>query len=75
MIAGSLTLAGAQRPVRLQVSEKQEDVFHCATSVLQSAFGLKPYAAFLGALRVRDAVDIEVDVDLSEPGPAPGARP
>ena len=74
-IAGALTVAGAERPVRLELSESKPDVYHAVTSVLQSAFGVKPYTAFLGALRVRDAVDIEVDVDLSEPGPAPEARP
>jgi polyisoprenoid-binding protein YceI len=75
VIAGTLTIAGAERPVRLQLSESRDGVYQAAASVLQSAFGVKPYTALLGALRVRDAVDIEVDVDLSEDGDAPGARP
>lgn len=73
VIAGALTVAGAECPVRFELSESKPDVYHGATSVLQSAFGVKPYTAFLGALRVRDAVDIEVDVDLSESGQAPEA--
>jgi polyisoprenoid-binding protein YceI len=75
VIAGTLTIAGAGRPVRLQLSESRDGVYQAATSVLQSAFGVKPYTALLGALRVRDAVDIEVDVNLSEQGDAPVAGP
>ena len=38
---------------------------------MQSGYGIKPYTAFLGALRVRDAVDVAIDVDLpgTENGP------
>ncbi len=35
------------------------------TTVVQSAYGLRPYTAFLGTLKVRDAVDVEVEVDMS----------
>ncbi len=35
---------------------------------MQSAYGIKPYTAFFGALKVRDAVDIEVNADISGPG-------
>ena len=56
MISGTLTLAGSTRPVRLQVSQTGPDHYHATTSVRQSDFGIKPYTAFLGALRVRDAV-------------------
>ena len=36
---------------------------------MQSDYGIKPYTAFLGALRVRDAVEIAADVGLSDPRP------
>jgi hypothetical protein len=41
---------------------------------VQSEHGIKPYRGFLGALRVRDAVDVDVDVDLSEPADATGTQ-
>ena len=44
------------------------------TTVVQSAHGIKPYTGFFGALRVRDAVDVDVDVDLSQPDGATGAQ-
>jgi len=34
------------------------------TTVVQSGFGIKPYSAMLGALRVRDAVEVRAEVRL-----------
>jgi polyisoprenoid-binding protein YceI len=63
-ISGTLRLAGQSGPFQLQVSETGSGRYHATGSVLQSAFGIKPYRGFFGALKVRDAVDVEVDVDL-----------
>jgi polyisoprenoid-binding protein YceI len=73
-IAGTLTLAGQSRPMRLQVTVTGEDRYHATASVVQSEYGIKPYTGFLGALRVRDAVNVDVDVDLAEPGRGAGAQ-
>jgi len=73
-ILGTLTLAGAAKPLRLQVSKTGPERYHATTSVVQSAHGIRPYAGFLGALRVRDAVAVAVDLDLSQPADATGAR-
>src|SRR5579875_1778571 len=59
-ISGTLSLAGRAQP--------GEATHHATGSVLQSDFGIKPYSGFFGALKVRDRVDVEADVDLSEPG-------
>jgi polyisoprenoid-binding protein YceI len=71
VISGTLTLAGATRPLRLQVSEAGPGQYRATTSVVQTAYGIKPYSGFLGALKVRDAVAVEVEVDLAaaEAGP------
>lgn len=65
VIAGTLTIAGMSRPVRLDVTKTGADGFHASTTIRQSDFGIKPYSAFLGALKVSDAVKAEVDVDLA----------
>jgi polyisoprenoid-binding protein YceI len=65
-ILGTLTLRGEARPLRVQVSETGPGRYHAEATVVQSGHGIKPYTAFLGALRVRDAVDVAVDVDLSD---------
>jgi polyisoprenoid-binding protein YceI len=67
LISGNLTLAGTTRPLQLQVSRTGRDAYRATTSVLQSEFGIKPYSGFMGALKVRDAVDVEVNVDFSGP--------
>jgi polyisoprenoid-binding protein YceI len=75
VISGTLTLAGAARPLRLEVRQTGPDRYHATTTVTQSQHGIKPYSGFFGALRVRDAVDVDVDIDLSEqPGGAGGAQ-
>jgi polyisoprenoid-binding protein YceI len=75
VISGTLTLAGQSRPLQLQVSNTGADQYHATTSVVQTQFGIKPYTGFFGALRVRDAVDVDVDVDLSEQSGAPEGTP
>jgi polyisoprenoid-binding protein YceI len=70
IIQGMLTLGGASRPLRLHVSETGDESFRATASVRQTEFGIKPYTAFLGALKVSDAVGIEVDVNLAESGAA-----
>jgi len=67
VISGNLTLAGITRPLQLQVSKTGQDAYQATASVVQSHFGIKPYSGFLGALKVRDNVDIEVSIDLSGP--------
>jgi len=70
-IGGTLTLRGQARPLRLRVKQTGTDHYHAEAQVVQSDYGIKPYTAFLGALRVRDAVDVAVELDLSDPGPGP----
>jgi len=71
-ISGTLTLRGQARPLRLQVKQTGTGRYHAETQVVQSNYGIKPYTAFLGALRVRDAVDVAVELDLSDPVADPG---
>jgi polyisoprenoid-binding protein YceI len=71
-VTGTLTLAGAARPLRLDVRSMGPDRYHATTSVVQSEYGIKPYRGFMGALKVRDAVDVDVDVDLSDEAGAGG---
>jgi polyisoprenoid-binding protein YceI len=69
-VQGILALAGSARPLRLHVAQTGPDSYHATASVRQSEFGIKPYSAFLGALKVSDAVGVSADVQLSEPDAA-----
>jgi polyisoprenoid-binding protein YceI len=68
-ISGTLTIRGQSRPLRVKVTQTGDGQYHAEAKVAQSDYGIKPYTAFLGALRVRDAVEIAVDVGLSDPPP------
>jgi polyisoprenoid-binding protein YceI len=72
-ISGTLTIRGQERPLRVRVTQTGTDRYHAEAQVVQSDYGIKPYTAFLGALRVRDAIDITVDLDLSDPAADSGA--
>jgi polyisoprenoid-binding protein YceI len=74
-ISGTFTLRGQSRPLRLQVKQTGTDRYHAETQVVQSDYGIKPYTAFLGALRVRDAVDAAIELDLSDPAAGSGTGP
>ena len=65
-IEGTLTLNGKSQPVRLQVTEPAPGRYRGSGTVLQSAFGIKPYSGFFGALKLRDEVVVEFEVDLSK---------
>jgi polyisoprenoid-binding protein YceI len=67
-LAGSLTLAGTTRPLRLEVARTGPASYHATGSVRQTDFGIKPYTAFLGALKVSDTVRVSVDVELPDGG-------
>jgi polyisoprenoid-binding protein YceI len=63
-VEGELTLAGQTHPLRLRVRRQDDATVAGATSVVQSQWGIKPYSGLFGALKLRDAVDVEFTVAL-----------
>jgi polyisoprenoid-binding protein YceI len=61
-ISGTLTLHGVAAPIDVEVRQADSGRYRTTTVVRQSAYGIKPYSAFLGALKVRD--DVEVDIEV-----------
>ena len=64
-IEGTLTLNGRSQPVRLQLTGPAPGRYRGTVTIVQSAFGIKPYTGFFGALKLRDEVVAEFEVDLS----------
>jgi polyisoprenoid-binding protein YceI len=61
---GNLTLHGETRPVTVEVSEREGH--YIGHSLLrQSDFGIKPISKAGGAVRVKDEVKIEFDIELT----------
>lgn len=62
-IEGRLTLRGRTEVQDFAVA-RDEDAYTLSGQVIQTRFGIKPYSAMMGALRVGDAVDIVARVRL-----------
>ena len=63
-IDGQLTLGGQTHPLRLDVRQQAEGVVTGTATVVQTTWGIKPYTGFLGALKLRDDVQMEFLVTL-----------
>jgi polyisoprenoid-binding protein YceI len=64
---GELEIMGITRPVTVQGGLTDGRVVGGA-SVVQSRWGIRPYSAFLGALRLSDEVKVDLDVALTPDG-------
>lgn len=64
-IHGDLTIVGETRPATV-IGQADGDRLTGRARVTQSDFGIKPYSAFFGALKLADEVVIEFD--LTAPG-------
>ncbi len=62
-LGGDLTIAGTTRPVRVELTQGGDRVSG-RQSLRQTDFGIKPFSAMLGALKVADAVEVEVEARL-----------
>lgn len=64
-VDGTLALAGRTAPQSLDVVVASGGTSVTVTGeVVQSAFGIKPYSGMLGALKVRDAVELRAALTL-----------
>jgi polyisoprenoid-binding protein YceI len=61
---GELTIMGVTQPVTVQGRVTNGRVVGGAT-VVQSRWGIRPYSAFLGALKLKDEVKVDFDVALT----------
>jgi hypothetical protein len=70
-IEGTLTLRGTSKPVRLQVTSPAPRRFRGSATVRQTDFGITPYSGFFGALKLRDEIIVEFEVNLGEASDGP----
>ena len=63
-VQGELTLAGSTRTGSYELGISPDGRTHGTLAVTQTEFGIKPYRGFMGALKVRDAVEVAIDVQL-----------
>lgn len=63
-VKGELTLHGVTRPIELDVTTMGKDLKGKVT-LPQKDYGIKPYKALLGTLKVKNEVDIVFDLSLN----------
>jgi polyisoprenoid-binding protein YceI len=64
-VSGELEIAGTTRPASFSLSTEHDRITGTAT-LTQSNWGIKPYSALFGTLKVLDDVTVEVDAQLPE---------
>ncbi len=62
-LQGELELMGAAHPISFELTDDGGRLTGSAT-VTQSAWGIKPYSALFGALKVLDDVEVAIDAPL-----------
>ncbi len=60
-VHGELNLLGRTGPAEFSLKIDDDGHLSAVTEVAQTAFGIEPYSAMLGALKVKDEVEIAVD--------------
>ena len=63
-LKGCLTLVVKSVPVTLDLTVNDNGQVSGRFTIVQSQFGIKPFSAMMGALKVKDAVNVEFDVTL-----------
>jgi polyisoprenoid-binding protein YceI len=57
-VTGDLEMAGATRPIAFELGVAADGTLDATAALTQSAWGIKPYSALMGALKVRDELDV-----------------
>jgi len=60
-VEGELTLAGTTKPLTFVLGVRADGTLAATATVAQSAWGMKPYSALWGALKVLDEVEVALD--------------
>jgi polyisoprenoid-binding protein YceI len=64
MVRGELSLAGATRPASFELEMTGDGHVTGTVPLTQTEWGIKPYRGLMGALKVRDTVEVVLDVQL-----------
>lgn len=64
MVRGELELAGTRRPASFELNAAADGRVRGTLPVTQSDWGIKPYRGKMGALKVRDTLEVVLDVPL-----------
>jgi len=63
-VQGDLTIAGKTAPWQFQIQDLGGGKIRATGTVVQSNHGIKPFKAFMGALKVKDSVEIVIEATV-----------
>ena len=63
-VTGEITMAGTTRPISFDVQIGADGQVNGTVELTQSEWGIKPYTALMGALKVKDEVEVVLDARL-----------
>ena len=63
-VTGEVTMAGTTRPVSFELQIGADGQVNGTVELTQSEWGIKPYTALMGALKVKDEVEVVIDARL-----------
>jgi YceI-like domain len=66
VVDGDLTMAGRKRPFKTGLHAGPDGRLTTTTTLAQSEWGITPYRGFMGALKVRDEVEVVIDVPAGD---------
>lgn len=69
-VDGDLTVAGTTSPCVVELSVQRTGgtaTVEATVPIVQTKFGVKPYSAMMGGLKVRDQVEVQISAKVSEP--------
>jgi len=69
-VRGDLTLVGNVRPIEFELLVEDGETVSARVLVKQSEWGIEPYTALFGALKVADDVEVTVKAAWSGAGPS-----
>jgi polyisoprenoid-binding protein YceI len=67
-VEGELTLAGATQPIAFELEAGADGAIAGTARVTQTRWGIKPYSALFGALKVLDDVEVVLAGHVQQPG-------
>ncbi len=65
-VSGDLELAGQRHPIAFQLEADADGRITGTTTVKQTTWGIKPYSALFGTLKVIDEVSVEIAAQLPQ---------
>jgi polyisoprenoid-binding protein YceI len=64
-VEGELSMAGSTRPLTADLSVEGRGGIRATIPLTQSAWGIKPYRGLMGALKVRDEIEVVIAANLA----------